>query len=548
MSVSTWIVTENISFLWPGSDPVFSGLSLAVTTSRIGLVGANGAGKSSLLKILAGELAPSTGVVARRGRVAMLPQSEEFLGSATVSDVLEITPILLALERLAAGEVSEKLYQVIGDVWNPEARALQALREVGLDALALDRPFASLSGGERTRVRLARLIMLSPDVLLLDEPTNHLDEEARSSLANFVRSWTRGIIVASHDRDLLCAVDQIWELKRGQLHVHTGNFESWTQQRAIMDAAAAARIQSARQNLEVEKVAAQAVRERQEKRQSAAAKSAPHQGLPKIAIGIRKRRAQNTSAKLGETHARRVAAAASQYAEAKANRPHVTAAKLDLPEGVVPHDLAPTRVTACVRGFNVSIHGRKLWNHDLNVEVHGPARVAVVGTNGSGKTTLLKALAARLTPSCAMDISGEARLTSRQFVYLDQHLSGWDLNVPASVHARSAAADLDESERRTRLGRMLVGHEMAERPLAGLSGGERLRAILALELLKNRHASALLLDEPSNHLDLDSLRCVATALSQWQGALFVVSHDRRFLHSLGISAWWELSPHGLKVL
>jgi ATPase subunit of ABC transporter with duplicated ATPase domains len=546
MKFSTWIVAQNISLVWPGSNPTFAGVSLSVMTGRIGLVGANGAGKSSLLKILAGALAPTTGTVTPYGRVALLAQSEDFHPSATVADALEMTAILKALESLSKGETAEGLYQIIGNQWNPEARAQKVLSELGLGGLEFGRLLASLSGGELTRVRLARLILRNPDVLLLDEPTNHLDRSARSFVAEFVRAWPRGIVVASHDRELLSVVDQIWDLRLARVNVHTGNFDSWCTQRATMDDAAAARLQAARQSLEAERHAAQAVRERQEKRQSDGARSARQLGLSKMAIGIRKRRAQNTSARLGEVHAKRVAAAEDEYAATKAESPDLADVQLDLPSGLATQELAPSRCVAVIRDFNISFEGRMLWSQNLNAEVRGPCRVALMGPNGCGKSTLLRALVSRLEPS--VQVFGEARLTAGHFVWLDQNLTDWDQSISPAAHALRVASDLAESERRTRLGRMLIGQELADLPLQSLSGGERLRAILALALMQNRDASTLILDEPSNHLDLDSLRCIEAALKRWRGALIVISHDQRFLDNLAMTEWWELSHSGLRVL
>jgi ATPase subunit of ABC transporter with duplicated ATPase domains len=393
-----------------------------------------------------------------------------------------------------------------------------------------------------TRVRLAALLAQSPapEVLLLDEPTNHMDATNRERLAVFLRSWRGGLVIASHDRELLGHMDEIWDLSATNLKVYGGNYDAYAEQRAVEDAAAVATADAAKIALTQARITATQAHERQEQRQAEARRQAPNMGLPKILLGARKRRAEATSARLGGVHDKRVEAAAlKQRAAAAAVRPD-TSIRLSLPETQIPEG----KVSLRLDDLQYAHPGAApLWSAPLTTTVTGPRRVALLGDNGAGKTTLLRLLLGDLVPT-----AGSLMIGATPWAYLDQKLAGLDLSRTVLEMFRDATPAMNESDWRLRLGRLLLGPDHVMRPAGTLSGGERMRAALALALLGDRPAKLLVLDEPTNHLDLNSIACLEAALDGYQGALIVVSHDAAFRGRLRVDTQWQLDQKGLEVI
>src|SRR4051812_35155449 len=222
-----FVILDSISLNTPDARPLFDGLTLAQARERTGVVGRNGSGKSTLLRLIAGQIEPLSGSVQRFGSIGMLAQLAD--DSLTLAQALGVADDLARLRRLERGEGS--LDDATAADWMLEARLRTALLEPGLPALPLGRPVASLSGGERTRLALARLLIDAPDVLLLDEPTNNLDSDGREAVAHLLDRWQGGVIVASHDRALLERVDRILELTPVGVTLSGGGWSAFAERR-----------------------------------------------------------------------------------------------------------------------------------------------------------------------------------------------------------------------------------------------------------------------------------------------------------------------------
>ena len=218
------IRVSNLVFSWPDGTPVLEGLSFVLGAARTGLVAPNGVGKSSLLKLLAGELQPQAGRIDVSGVVGYLPQDLAMDGEATVAEVLGIAAKLRALEAIAAGDADPAHFDTVGNDWDLRERSMATLARLGLGEVALERRLATFSGGETMSLGFAAQLLRRPDVLLLDEPSNNLDRAARQRLASVLQDWKGCLLVASHDRELLERTEQIAELTPTGLRVYGGGF------------------------------------------------------------------------------------------------------------------------------------------------------------------------------------------------------------------------------------------------------------------------------------------------------------------------------------
>ncbi|WP_250447053.1 ABC-F family ATP-binding cassette domain-containing protein [Lysobacter enzymogenes] len=521
-----------LCFSWPDGSPVFTDLSLLLGPGRTGLVAPNGAGKSTLLRLIAGELQPTSGRIEVRGALAYLPQQATLPGAACVADALGVSARLRALDAIAAGACDPALFDAVGEDWDLAERSAAALARMGLDGLPLQRRLDRLSGGERTALQLAARLLQRPDVLLLDEPSNHLDRAARERLYRLIDDWPGCLIAASHDRALLERMDRIGELAPDALRVHGGGYSFYRHAAQTERAAAEQDLRQLRQQAKREQRERQQSHERAQRRAGRAQRAAPDAGLPRIVAGNRARAAQVSAAKAAAVHAARSDAArarASEAAQALRDAPELD---LELPDTHVPGG----RMLLRARGLQARHDGVDAFAPPgLDLDIRGPERIVLAGANGAGKSTLLRLLGGERAADAGELQHGEGRIA-----YLPQGLDLLDPARSAADHLRAVAPRLDDTARANLLARWLLRGARAQLPLAALSGGERLRAVLACVLHAEPAPQLLLLDEPSNHLDLDALGELERALRAYRGALVAVSHDEAFIAALAPTRRLEL--------
>ena len=524
---SPLVSVERLTWTLPDGRVLLHDVSLAIAPGRTGLVGPNGSGKSTLAHLIAGELVAQTGRVVRSGRVALLRQTVALDGARTLADWLGVAERLGALRRIEGGSTDAADYHVLGDDWMVRERASRALARVGLGHLDPEAGVGAVSGGEATRAALAGLLLAEPDLLVLDEPTNNLDAPARAALQAFVEDFAGGVLVVSHDRALLDRMDRIVELRDGHAVSYGGNFSAYEAQRAVERDAAARELDSATAMQRRTERAARETIERQARRSARGRRTAIESNLPPIVRNAMKRTAEATTARIADVHRQRVEASRERVKSARERVEDRRSVALAL----APTGLAAGKVVVAVEGVSFSHAIARPLLSDVTLHLVGPERVALTGPNGSGKTTLLRLVCGELAPT-----TGRVRVgvPPDRVAWLDQHLSLLDVRGTVLDAFRARHPDLEDEWCRLALARFLFRADDAHKPVAALSGGERLRAALATVLGVPHPPLLLVLDEPTNHLDLDTLGVLEAALRGYDGALLVVSHDGRFLDAIGI--------------
>ena len=470
--------------------------------ARVGLVGRNGTGKSTLFRAIRSELATESGSIAvpPRWRVGSLAQEAPDGPESLVEIVLKADLERDALLREAdsahdphrIAEIQTRLVDI--DAHSAPARAAAILSGLGFSAADQARPVSEFSGGWRMRVALAATLFAAPDLLLLDEPTNYLDLEGTLWLEDHLAHYPRTVIVISHDRDLLeTSVDQILHLDRRKLTLYRGGYSSFEEQRAtreMLDAKQAKRQEAERRRLQafVDRFKAKASKARQ----------------------------AQSRVKMLERMKPIAALVTQDVHEISFPAPEKT-----LSPPIIAVDNASV-------GYEV---GKPVLNR-VTLRIDNDDRIALLGANGNGKSTLVKLLANRLKP-----FSGDVtRAEKLSIAYFAQHQLD-ELNEDASTydHVRKLMPDAPESKVRGRAGAIGFSGKAADTPVRSLSGGEKARLLLGLATFFG--PNMIILDEPTNHLDIDSRAALAEAINDFPGAVIMVSHDRYLIEACADRLW-----------
>jgi ATPase subunit of ABC transporter with duplicated ATPase domains len=474
---------------------------------KVGLVGRNGAGKTSLLKVLVGEESPVAGRILRTGQTGYLSQdprgdgsdpgtpglSRIISGRGLDEDAVRLEKLRVQLEEnpstrnIARFSRAEELYRATGG-YSAESAARRIAAGLGVDQSRLDLPVAALSGGERRRVELARILFSGSDLLLLDEPTNHLDTDAKTWLMKFLRSYKGALLVVSHDLWLLDnAITRVLHLDEDDLVEYRGTYSEYRTAR-LLDEKRRARL-VARQQSEIGR-------------------------LKKLADTMRGQTVRRArTAKSIDTRLERLRATAEVGAQ-RTRSLHVR-----FPDPPRSGEIV-AKATGLTKGY-----GDTPVFEGIDFEVGRGERLFVMGLNGAGKTSLLKIIAG-VSEADAGAVSFGAHVSPG---YYAQEHEGITAGVTVLDHMREHGTASDQ-QLRALLGMFGLTGEMAFQDAGTLSGGEKTKLALA-QLVAGRH-NLLLLDEPTNNLDPPSLLSIAAALASWPGAMIIVSHDRAFVEEL----------------
>ncbi len=520
------IIASGISYRHTNNQPLFEHVALSVPDgAKVSLIGPNGVGKTTLLQLLGGRLAPAAGSVATSSQPYYIPQHTT-PDKRSIAELLGVDDKLRALQAICAGATDTAWFDTLNDDWTIEERCRAVLAEWELRDAALDTPVAALSGGERTKVLLAGLSLHNPAIVLLDEPTNHLDRRARAKLYDYIGSTHATLVVVSHDITLLNLLHTTCELTAAGIRLYGGNYDFYREQKAIEEQALAERIEAEQTALRAARRQAQEVRERQERRSAQGKRNKSKTGLARIVVNARGAQAQNSAARLQDRHTAIIGDTRQRLAELREQQTRHGELKIDFDDAALHTGKRLIRA----EGLNFAYgDGAPLWPQPLDLEIRSGDRVHIAGDNGSGKTTLVRMLLGELAPT-----AGRVERADFSAVHLDQEYRTLDSSQSVLETAeRHNAHNLPDHELKVRLDRALFPHETWDKPCRALSGGERMRLSLCCMMLSERIPDLMVLDEPTNNLDIGSLAILTDTVRSYHGTLLVISHDEHFVREVG---------------
>jgi ATPase subunit of ABC transporter with duplicated ATPase domains len=499
----SYLIAENLSYELDSTQPLFQGIHLSLSVDdRVALIGSNGVGKSTLLKILAGQIQPTQGSITRNSSTYYLPQI------STIREGIQFESVLDFLSTLS------------NEWWEIE-HILETTFNTAIDLSLL---MGNLSGGELTKLFLAIGLSRSPDLLLLDEPTNHLDYLALEELRQFLCQFQGAFVIVSHKPFF---VDQVanttWELTPAGLQVYGGNFSLYREQKQTEQAAKVRSHETARKELKRVKSAALRQQERAAQSGRNGRKRELSGDLPRIVAGAWKRKAEMTAAMLKVKHDQAIATATQKVADTKVKTHKATSVQLE--EKSHKH-----RNLIEMNQANLWV-GDRLLLKDIQFHASSRDRIAIAGANGSGKSSLVKAILG--IDSTSAFLQGDVRLAEMQTVYLDQSYAFVDRTQTVLENMQRTNAALTYQLLRQQLGHFLFFNDEVHKSASVLSGGELAR--LAIAIITISELDLLILDEPTNNLDITTVDQMVEALNEYEGALCVISHDLDFLSRINIT-------------
>ncbi|WP_454046566.1 ABC-F family ATP-binding cassette domain-containing protein [Chryseobacterium sp. Marseille-Q8038] len=523
------ILLQNISFGFPGGNLLFNHINLTIQShTKSALVGSNGMGKSTLLKMIAGEIQPLKGNINIHGDIFYVPQMFGNFNHLSIAECLKIDQKLHALQKITEGEVDEIFFEILNDDWDIEERCRHALEHWGLDNFGLSQKLEGLSGGQKTKVFLAGIEISQPDIIILDEPTNHLDLEGRKLLYDLIDKTDATVVIVSHDRTLLNLVDVIFELSNQGIASYGGNYDFYAEQKEVEEEALHNDIHSKERALKKAKEKERETLERKQKLDARGKGKQEKSGVARIMMNTLRNNAEKNSSKLKSVHAEKISGISDDLRDLRYSLKNSDQMKVNFNDS----NLHSGKILVAAEAINFNYGKEKLWKENISLELRSGDRISVKGSNGSGKTTLIKLLLGNSKPL-------EGKITRAEFnsIYIDQEYSliDHDSTLYDFVQTFNDSA-LQESEVKTLLSRFLFWKDTWDKKCGMLSGGERLRLLLCGLSISNKAPDMIILDEPTNNLDLQNVEILTSSIKDYHGTLLVISHDEVFLKEIGVNS------------
>ncbi len=524
---------QHIIYTHPNKDLLFDDLNLVVNKhEKIALASNNGIGKSTLLNIMAGHLSPQSGIVKADAKPYYIPQIFGQYNEYTIARALRIDHQLHALQEILNGHVTEENLNLLDDDWSVEERCYAALDHWELGNLSLNRKMGTLSGGQKTKVFLSGIDIHQPEIVLLDELSNHLDAGSRALLYNYIQTTDDTLVVVSHDRMLMNLLTIVYELSKKGITIYGGNYDFYKSQKAIEADALNEDVKNHEKALRKAKETERESIERQQKLDARGRKKQEKSGLPTISMNTLRNNAEKSTARMKDIHAGKTGALSQELSQLRKTLPDKDRMKIGFDDAA----LHQGKMLINAQRINYSYGDQLLWKSPLSFQIVSGQRIAIKGNNGSGKTTLIRLLLGELKPSL-----GAIALAVTRAIYIDQEYSLIDDRLTVYEQAlQYNTAHLEEHEVKSLLTRFLFTKAWWDKPGAALSGGEKMRLILCCLTIGGEAPDLIVLDEPTNNLDIQNIEILTDAIIAYSGTLVVISHDAYFLDQIGVEEVIEL--------
>ncbi len=528
------IQVNNLTYQLPNRDILFSNISFSISDGhKYAIVGNNGIGKSTLLNIIAGNLHQSEGEI-RCVDTYLVPQHFGQFNDMTVAESLHIAEKYHALQGILSGDASVSNFEILKDDWTLEERITSAFRKWDISHISLETKMSCLSGGEKTKVFLSGIDIHSPSVVLMDEPTNHLDKESRAILYRFISEVKFTCLVVSHDRALLNQLDSLLHMSRQGMRYYPMKYDEFRQIYERERESIARDIDTKQHDLSKAKRIAREAVERQQKHSSRGSKLSDSKGLPRIAKGNLKNASENTMANLRKTQNEKLQTISRELDELRSLVPEESQIKIDFSSP----NLHAGKILVELKSVNFNYPTcESLWQAPLILTIRSGDRIRITGKNGQGKTTLLRLITGELTP-----VAGTVLLADNlSYAYLDQEYCLIDGDRSVFEQLASETTTLKDHELKIRLHRFLFPQHTWDKPCSVLSGGEKMRLAICSLMVRDAVPDMIILDEPTNNIDIANMEILAQTLRSYQGTIIVISHDENFIEDIGITSTFNLN-------
>lgn len=522
------IVINSLAYIHADGENLFNNINFSISSGeKASLVGNNGVGKSTLLQIIAGNIQQTKGEIIVPEKPYYIPQNLGQFDDLPILEVLQVNEKINSLHAILKGDTSQENLDKLDDDWSIEERINTALRYWNLEYLNLSQKMGVLSGGEKLKIFLVGILIHFPNIILLDEPTNHLDSDSKSILYDFIQNSKSTILIVSHDRELLNYVNKTIDLSNSSIEIFGGNYDFYEQQKKLKIDSLYNQLTDKTKNLKQVQQKSRDIAEQRQKQDSRGKGQKIKAGIPRIAMGRLKNKAEQSTTKFNNQQVQKTDELSAEIHSIKNKIESILPLKINIKNS----NLHRGKTLVEAKHINLSYAKTNLWENPLSFCIYSGDRILIKGNNGVGKTSLAKIITKDLQISV-----GDIFIDDFTHLYLDQEYSLINNNLTVLEQAkRYNNRGLFEYELKMLLHHHQLSQDYWNRECSFLSGGEKVKLLLCCLGINNSIPDVLILDEPTNNLDINSQDILTYAVKKFEGTILVISHDNHFVNEININ-------------